>query len=447
MDKIMNFDADVLIIGAGPSGLGAALFSARMGMKTLVAEAYGLPGGMPVIAEVQPFMVSRHQGVDFDYPVYQEWKTAMYKYLSKEAQELVQKDLGYAPRNINKDIAALAAEDLLLKDNVTMLYHHTLVDVKIKDNSIESVLLHSKSGLKEYKAKIYIDCTGDGDLASLAGCQYEIGNEDKNCQPMTLCFKLGNVNIPYIDYDGSLNLIEPQWRKDLNLRFQAAVKAKKLSCPREDVLLFPYKIQNGNIIHFNTTRVINLSGVDGADLAKAEVEARRQLRELFFWLRDEVPGFENAEIVSMGVQIGVRESRRIKGEFYLTKEHFTNCAKFPDAIARSNYHIDIHSPNGSGTYRECIPNNDYYEIPYRCLVPLSCNNLLVAGRPISSDVAVHSSLRIMPTAISIGQAAGCAAALAIENNCKTKEVDGVTLREKLKALGALLTFLLMFSWC
>ena len=447
MDKIMNFDADVLIIGAGPSGLGAALFSARMGMKTLVAEAYGLPGGMPVIAEVQPFMVSRHQGVDFDYPVYQEWKTAMYKYLSKEAQELVQKDLGYAPRNINKDIAALAAEDLLLKDNVSMLYHHSLVDVKIKDNSIESVLLHSKSGLKEYKAKIYIDCTGDGDLASLAGCQYEIGDENNNCQPMTLCFKLGNVNIPYIDYNGSLNLIDPQWRQNLNFLFQEAVKAKKLNCPREDVLLFPYKIQNGNIIHFNTTRVIKLSGVNGQDLAKAEIEARQQMRELFFWLRNEVPGFENAEIVSMGVQIGVRESRRIKGQFYLTKEDFTNCAKFPDAIARSNYHIDIHSPNGSGTYRESIPNNDYYEIPYRCLVPLSCDNLLVAGRPISADMAMHSSLRIMPTAISIGQAAGCAAALAIENNCKTKDVDGVKLREKLKALGALLSFLLMFLCC
>ena len=155
----MQYDTDVLVIGAGPAGLGAAIMSARSGMKTVVAEAYGVPGGMAVIAEVQPFMISSHKGSDLDYPVYQEWKKAMNKYLSAAALELRNSDKGYAPRNSNKEIAALAAEDLLLDSGVKVLYHHNLVDVEVEDRNIKSVTLHSKSGMEKVSARIYIDCT------------------------------------------------------------------------------------------------------------------------------------------------------------------------------------------------------------------------------------------------------------------------------------------------
>ena len=441
----MQYDTDVLVIGAGPAGLGAAIMSARSGMKTMVAEAYGVPGGMAVIAEVQPFMISSHQGSDLDYPVYQEWKKAMNKYLSAAALELRNSDKGYAPRNINKEIAALAAEDLLLAAGVKVLYHHQLVDVEVEKHNIKSVTLHSKSGMEKISARIYIDCTGDGDLAALAGCQFDMGDENGNCQPMTLCFKLGNVHIPHINKDEALNLIDPEWRQQLNEQYNKAVQDGILHCDREDVLLFPFKIQSGNIIHFNTTRVVKHSGINGKELSEAEIEARRQMRELFFWLRKEVKGFENAEILSMGVQIGVRESRRIHGLFTLKKEHFDHAAKFPDAIARSNYHLDIHSPNGSGTYRQRIAAGEYYEIPYRCIVPADCDNLLIGGRPISADMAMHSSLRIMPTAISIGQAAGVAAAMAVSEKSSPRKLDGVSVRQKLKQLGALLTLVLALT--
>lgn len=432
----MQYDADVLVIGAGPGGLGAAVMCARAGMKTVVAEAYGVPGGMAVVAEVQPFMISSRGGKDFDHPVYQEWKCAMRRYLSSEANELTRKDLGYTPRMISKEAAALAAEDLLLEAGVRLLYHHRLVDAETENGCIKSVTLHSKSGLEKFRARMYVDSTGDGDLAALARCRYEIGDENGNCQPMTLCFKLGNVQVPHVDCEGSLNLIDPRWRAQLNERYCEAVRAGKLHCPRENVLLFPFKILTGNIIHFNTTRVIRHSGVNGKELSAAEIEARKQMRELLFWLRSDVPGFEKAELLSMGVQIGVRESRRIKGVFTLDKEHFAAAAKFPDAIARSNYHIDIHSPDGSGTYLQRIADGGYYEIPYRCLVPADCRNLLIGGRSVSSDMAVHSSLRIMPTVISIGQAAGCAAAMAVQQGCAPCELDGVSVREKLKEMGA-----------
>jgi len=440
----MQYDFDVLVIGAGPSGLGAAVMSARSGMKTAVAEAYGVPGGMAVIAEVQPFMVSSNNGKDLDHPVYQEWKNAMRRYFSEDANELIARDKGYAPRNINKEAAALAAEDLLLEAGVTVLYHHRLVDAEVHDRHIQSVTLHSKSGMEKIRARIYIDCTGDGDLAALAGCRYDMGDENGNCQPMTLCFKLGNVQVPHVDdANGALNLIDHDWRKKLNEQYCEAVKAGRLHCDREDVLLFPFKIQSGNIIHFNTTRVIRHSGINGRELAAAEIEARRQMREIFFWLRSEVAGFEKAELLSMGIQIGVRESRRIKGIFTVTKDDFERAAKFPDAIARSNYHIDIHSPNGSGTYRQSMAPGEYYEIPYGCIVPEDCDNLLVGGRPVSADMAVHSSLRIMPTAVSIGQAAGCAAAMAVNEKQPPRLLDGVSVRQKLRQMGALLTLLLM----
>ena len=442
---MMEYDVDVLIVGAGPAGLGAAVMSARSGMKTLVAEAYGVPGGMAVIAEVQPFMTSSHNGKDLDYPVYQEWKEAMDRYLSPAAVDLRKRDKGYAPRNISKEAAALAAEDLLLEAGVKILYHHRLVDAEVSDRRIRSVTLHSKSGMEKVTARIYIDCTGDGDLAALAGCRFDMGDENGNCQPMTLCFKLGNVDIPHVDQGESLNLIDPEWRQKLNARYCEAVRSGALHCDREDVLLFPFKIQSGNIIHFNTTRVIKRSGVNGRELSEAEIEGRRQMREIFFWLRREVKGFEHAEIISMGVQIGVRESRRIHGVFTLKKEHFDLAAKFPDAVARSNYHLDIHSPDGSGTYRQHIATGEYYEIPYRCIVPADCDNLLIGGRPISADMAMHSSLRIMPTAISIGQAAGCAAAMAIEAKRAPRKLDGTAVRRKLKQLGALLTLVLALT--
>ncbi|MBQ6470520.1 MAG: FAD-dependent oxidoreductase [Victivallales bacterium] len=442
--KIPTLETDVLVIGAGPGGLGAALMSARSGQQTLVAEAYGVPGGMAVIAEVHPFMVSSVNGQDLDAPVYPEWKAAMRRYLTPQANAMIERDGGYAPRSINKAAAALAAEDLLLSAGVRMLYHHRLVDTEMEGRNIRACILHSKGGLRRVRAKMYIDCTGDADLAASAGCRFDVGDEHGRCQPMTLCFKLANVQAKYTDEGKALRLLDPEWRKMLDEKYQNAVRSGRVHCEREDVLLFPYSVGGNGVLHFNTTRVLRLSALDGDELAQAEIEGRRQLRELLFWLREDVPGFAEAELLSMGIQIGVRESRRVKGIFTLTREDFERAAKFPDAIARSNYHIDIHSPDGSGTYRQSLPPDEYYEIPYGCIVPEDCDNLLIGGRPVSSDMAVHSSLRIMPTAISLGQAAGCAASLAIQEKKAPRNLNGTAVRACLCRMGAMLGSLLLF---
>jgi len=190
------------------------------------------------------------------------------------------------------------------------------------------------------------------------------------------------------------------------------------------------------VVHFNTTRVIHRRGTRGADLSAAEIEGRRQLREVLAFLRRRVEGFENCWVYSTAHHIGVRETRRVRGRAYLTREDFAAASKFPDAIARVHYPIDIHNPDGTGTEILTMPEGDWYEVPYGCIVPAGVDNLLIGGRPVSVDHAVHSSLRVMPSACSIGQAAGLAAALAARRKCAPAEIDGAEVRRRLIERGA-----------
>ena len=418
--------ADVVVVGGGPGGLGAAVMAARQGVRVLLIERYGHLGGMAVSGEVHPFMVNHAKGQTLDKPVYAEWVARMHDYLPAATQAekpLSGEVLAGFERMINKEHALLAAEDLCLEAGVELLYHHTLVDVLVAQRRIEAIVVHSKSGLGAIHAPVFIDATGDADLAARAGCQIEVGGPSGHCQPMTLCFKLGRVDA---------ERMPP--RAEINARYTAAVARGEIDCPRENVLLF--KWIEPDVIHFNTTRVIQHSAVDGKALSEAEIMGRRQMRQFLHFLRREIPGFEQATIHSIAHHIGVRESRRVVGHVMLRREAFTAHQKFPDAIARVTYSIDIHNPDGKGTEIEGMPANEWYEIPYGCIVPTDVDNLLMAGRPISVDHAIHSSMRVMPPAVSIGQAAGVAAALAVKQSCNPGDVGGLVVRETLRQAGA-----------
>ena len=420
--------ADVVVVGGGPGGLGAAVMAARHGADVLLIERYGHLGGMAVTGEVHPFMGNHLIDKTLDKPVYTDWVARMRAYLPPAAQEnhpVTGEVFDSFERMINKEHALLAAEDLCLEAGVRLLYHHALVDVIGSRRRIRAVVVHSKSGLGAVRAPVFIDATGDADLAARAGCRVEIGGPSGHCQPMTLCFKLGHVDAARMPP-----------RPEINARYTAAVARGEIDCPRENVLLFRWI--EPDVIHFNTTRVIRHSAVDGAALSEAEIIGRRQMRQFLEFLRREIPGFEQATIFSIAHHIGVRESRRVVGRVMLTREAFTRHRKFPDAIARVRYSIDIHNPDGKGTEIEGMPENEWYEIPYGCIVPVDKDNLLMAGRPISVDHAIHSSMRVMPPAISIGQAAGMAATMAIKKGCKVDEVDGRALRRALRKAGACL---------
>jgi len=430
-------ECDVLVAGGGPGGLGAAVMAARSGAKTILAERFGILGGMASAGEVHPFMpnhydteglgnawISDHE-TSMDRPVYLEWIRAMAAYLPPvlRGKALADSEACNIARNIDKNAASLAAEDLCLKAGVKLLYHHTLVQVPVLDGRIEYAVFSSKSGFVAVKAGTYVDSTGDGDLAALAGCGFETGGPDGNCQPMTLCFKLSNID--------RVKMPDNEQMQKLYLKAKCA---GILDCPRENLLYM--ETNDPSVIHFNTTRIIGRSGIDGIALSEAEIEGRRQFRQYLEWFSSSVPGFENAQIHSIAQHIGVRETRRINGLACLTREDFIKRSKFKDAIARCNYPIDIHSTNGAGTEMVHIPHVEYYEIPYGCIVAKDVSNLTIGSRCISVDHAVHSSMRVMPPVCSIGQAAGLAAAVAAKNGVGQSTLDGVEIRERLKAQGA-----------
>jgi FAD dependent oxidoreductase len=420
----VTIKAEVIVIGGGPGGLGAAVAAARSGADTVLIERYGCLGGMASIGEVFPFMKNHLDGKTLDKPVYADWVDAMRRY-TPEYDGNRDEDVEVSHSCYSKDEAMLAAEDLCLEAGVRLVYHHNLFDTVVKNGKIDAAILFSKSGLTAAKGDVFIDCTGDADLAAKAGCECEYGNDDNLCQPMTLCFKISGV-----DSD-----IMPD-RAGISALYDIAKEKGEMQCPRENVLWFP--TPQKDVIHFNTTRVIKKSAINGIELSDAEIEARRQLRQYVAFLKKDVPGFENCRIYSIAQHIGVRESRRVVGIDYIGVEAFEQAKKYPDAIAKVKYPIDIHNPSGSGTILKHLPENDWYEIPYGCIVAKDISNLLVGGRPISVDHALHSSMRVMPPACSVGQAAGVAAAMVIKQHISPAEINGIEVREKLKIMGAVL---------
>ena len=424
----VTIEAEVIVIGGGPGGIGAAVAAGRSGADTVMIERYSAPGGMAHVGEVSPFMCNHVDEKSLDRGVYLDW---------------VEKSMSYIPgfecdgeafdtynRAIHKDVTALAAEDLLLEAGVRPIYHHHLFDCIRKDGKIEAVILFSKSGLTAAKADIFIDCSGDADLADKAGCEIEYGNDEGFCQPMTLCFKLENIE-PVEDgsWEGLVGM-----RKRLTESYLKAKESGDVDCPRENVLMFA--THDPTVMHFNTTRIIKHSAIDGLELSEAEVMARQQIRQLVKLFRDKIPEFKNARIRSIASHIGIRESRRVIGEKFIGVEAFENCAKFPDSIARVRYPVDIHNPSGTGTDLRHIPEGEWYEIPYGCIVAKGIDNLLVGGRPISVDHALHSSMRVMPPACSVGQAAGIAAAMAVKDNKLPRDLDGCEVHKELNKFGA-----------
>ena len=426
-DVPLLHEADVIVLGGGPGGLGAAVMSARCGARTLLIEQYGFLGGMATAGEIHPFMGNHAHGVCLDKPVYVEWIRRMQPYLGPKAVTDDGKlaEAGFPAVMISKDAAMLAAEDLCLEAGVQLLYHHQLADALMAGDRIDALILLSKSGFTAAKAQSYVDCTGDADLVARSGCRFEQGGPSGQCQPMTLCFKLCGVD-----------KTRSPGGKEINRLFDEAKARGEIRTPREDVLMFDWI--DDDVIHFNTTRVTHRSGTSGADLSEAEIEGRRQLRQFLVFFRKYIPGYENARIYSIAHQIGVRETRRVKGLATVTRDDFRRAAKFPDGIARVHYPIDIHNPLGSGTEHENLPPGEFYEIPYGCLVPADVKNLLVGGRPISGDHATHSSFRVMPPACSIGQAAGLAAATAAARGCSPHDLSGVEVRRLLAQRGAYL---------
>jgi len=401
----------VLVVGGGPAGLAAAVAAARRGVPTALIERYGFLGGLATSGLVNPFM-PWHLGT-------QPLVAGVFQELLDRMAALGGYDRARWGEAFDTEAMKLAADALCQQAGVRVRLHTLLTAARVAKGRITSVTTESKSGREQWRARVFVDATGDADLALRAGVPCDEGRQaDGRTQPMTLCFRMANVTTARMPSRGEINRL-----------YDRAKEQGRITCPRENVLWF-HTTQPG-VVHFNTTRVTGRSGVIPDDLTYAELEARRQMRELVQFLVRDVPGFKGAYLQQSAPQIGIRETRRIQGEYALTGADVVKGRKFRDGIARSNYPIDIHSPTGAGTVIKTPPAGDYYEIPYRCLLPLQVDNLLVAGRCVSATHEGQSALRIIPTCFAMGEAAGTAAALALARGLPPRQLPPKDLRREL----------------
>ncbi len=408
----MNKKYDVIVVGGGPGGVSAAVSAAKNGMSVLMIERYGFAGGMATAGLVNPFMPYRSktdQNHCLPTPIFMGIIKSLSENNALEKGGLIFDD----------EILRILLDKLLIESKVNILYHSLVTGAESRKGMISKVSVACKDGEKEFEAKVFIDATGDGDLADFAGFKTEKGRkQDGACQPMTLCFRLGGVKA---DDWGAL------W-KELNAIFKEGKANGTISDPREDVLIF--RTLRPDVVHFNTTRVIAKDGTTSTGLGEAEVIARKQVWELFNVFKQKSPLCKNAFILKIASQIGVRETRRVIGDYVLDADDVVKAKTFDDGIARSSYPIDIHNPTGTGTVLKDVEGS-FYEIPYRCIVPIGSKNLLMACRAISSTHEAHSSLRVMPVVASIGEAAGLAAAEAVKGDIGVSKVDAKGLKKKL----------------
>jgi hypothetical protein len=267
-----------------------------------------------------------------------------------------------------------------------------------------------------------------------AGAPCEIGRTDGLVQPMTLMFRVAEFQ--RAAFEAYVRDNPKEWRgvHGLWALVRRATEAGELELPREDMLFFatPHERE----VSVNSTRVTRVLGVDVWDLSYAEWCSRRQMRQIAAFLRRYVPGFEGSYVVQSGVQVGVRETRRVLGEYQLDADDVLGARKFDDAIARGAYPVDIHNPKGSGTLLKRVPAGDAYDIPLRCLLPKHTERILVAGRCISGTHEAHSSYRVMPIVMATGQAAGACAALAARASTTPRKVPAERVQRELLRQGA-----------
>ncbi|MEN6496145.1 MAG: FAD-dependent oxidoreductase [Thermoguttaceae bacterium] len=409
-----TWKTDVLVCGGGPAGMAAAVMAARGGRKVLLVERYGRLGGMAIQARVAPLMGA----VD-----------------SRFVREAVKRLGGHAVdyERLDLDYAAMVQEA-----GAELLLHAWAAGVVSEGNRVGGALLVSKQGVIRVDAAVTVDATGDGDIAWMAGAEFEQGRPgDGLVQPMSIMFSVGGVDPARAIYCGSeeqarqIQLPEGTWE-------ELVTKAQKSGqLPAEVGVVRIYKSRRPGEVGINATQINRVDGTRVADLTRAELECRRQAYEIVDFLKKHSPGYENAYLAAMPAVVGVRETRRFLGVEYLCREDVVSGRKRPDAVVRAaSFPIDIHNPAGSGQAEGNAGQGGAarvqpYDIPYGCLVPRKVDGLLLAGRCISGSHDAHASYRVQCIAMATGAAAGVAAAVAVEHGIQPRAVDVAEVQKAL----------------
>lgn len=436
-------EVDVLIIGGGPAGIGAAIGSARAGVSTMIVEAMGSFGGMWT------------NGLVITLAGFNNWLRPYQRCVNGVMGEWISlaEKKGGAENNrswvLNSDaeIMKLVADEMLQKNGVKCLLHTWMADVIVDDNCLKGVLIENVEGRKAVIAKVIVDCTGNGDVFARANESFDISPE---LQPMTLPFYLAEVqSVGKTDFEVELVIPfgpEPGFLKEPLL--------SEYTSRRRDVHIDREKLKNafhiGELPFFggpwfgglrekypwvNTTRVYG-SAVNAAELTRAEIESRKNAHEIAAYYKRECDGFQHSWLMKTASTIGIRETRRLNGVYTLTKEDVVSCCKFQDSIALGVWPIDVHPPKGqSGMHEMYVPLP--YQIPFRALLPKRIENLIVGGRCISVDREAMGSIRVGATCGAIGHAAGIAAALSTKSGNTLKTLSYKDIQQELINQGGI----------
>ncbi|MBU3874222.1 FAD-dependent oxidoreductase [Faecalicatena sp. AGMB00832] len=446
--KMYRQEYDVIVAGGGTAGIAAGLSAARAGAHVLLIEKNSYVGG--TAASGLPFIdFFNRDGKQITAGIAEELMKRLFQ--EKAALGHIRTSGGHlnSVTMIDPEWVKITAEEMLLESGCELLYHSFVCGAKVEEDCLKSIVVANKNGLTEFRAGCFIDTTGDGDLAKFSGARYHLGREsDGLCQAMSLLFKLGDVDVERATSLFSENPIPAcpvGGDHEYNLHISGKLSKWNDIILKEGIFEHPDHniwagtMRENELTYVNTIRVSEKNGADAYELSEAEIEGRRQLKKVIRFLNAYVPGMEKAHITSIPNGIGIRETRRIDGEYILTGEDIIEGRRFDDCIARNGYCIDIHDPKGQGWGVSRIQSEEQsYDIPYRCIVPARIDNLLVAGRCISTTAEALASTRIMPSCMALGQAAGVAASMAADRKLAPRKLDVKSIQTILRGNGALI---------
>lgn len=425
---------DVVVAGGGPAGVAAALAAARLGRKTLIIEQFNCLGGVA------------GAGGHGHMSIYSSSHTGD-RIVGGIAAEIIERVVaeGYGDRHPHGawfDVEGLkfVLERMMAEAKVEILYHTFMCEAIVEGTTIKGVIIQNKSGRQAVLAERVVDCTGDGDVAATAGCEYEVGRpSDHKCQPVTLMFNIDGVDWAKVERwrvgpDGkSCYGMDHVWKQ---------AQANGDMEPFQDHIMgFWWNSSQPTVVGINFTHVTGIDTTNAADLTRATIAARRQAFLCIPVFRKYVDGMQNCRLASTPCTIGLRESRRIMGEYLLTEQEIKNQCRFADVICYGAFFIDIHHIDGPGMDKTVWrpPQGFRYHIPYRILVPRKIDNLLVAGRCVSVTHIALGSTRVMAQCAAMGEAAGAASALSLEQGVPPRNVDVKRLQRHLEAQGGILS--------
>ncbi|MBT9777480.1 FAD-dependent oxidoreductase [Clostridium sp. MCC353] len=429
---------DVLVVGGGPAGIGAAAAAARQGRSVILLEKRGFLGGNITACYVENanyFLA----GTPFQSEgIYAEIeKGCKEKYGSDNIRE-------YNKNAFNSEYLKVYLDEFLTELGVEIYFHAFVNETIVEDGRITAVIIQTKNGPVAVKADVVVDSTGDGDVAFSAGVPFEQGRDlDGLCQPGTVGLRFAGADVEKLNVEGEDRLREIG--RDFKQKYRAGLTG--LKCKRQD-LPFGRLSKGGQISYVNYACAYHIDPTDLADVSRGEMECRQYIMDIYRYLKENYEELRNIEIASIGPEIGFRDSRRIEGHYKMSIEDMRSGKTYEDVIAVYPGFYDMLAPDaemdGDGSLEgrgykghifHPIEGDDSFQIPYRALIPVNIKNMLTAGRCISADHVAESGIRAISACMMTGQAAGTAAAMASAKGVNTDEIDIRELQDNLRSQG------------